>query len=390
MTLLEKELLTLGLLLLLALAAEAAGRHTRLPRISLLVMLGFILGPGLLGIIDPRANASFGFVAIFALSMVGFLVGGKLSVKLFRHSGPVILWISLVQVVVTCTVVGVGLFLLSFPMETALLLAAVAAATDPAATMDAIRQTKAHGRFTEVLTGVVAIDDAWGLIAFSLAVTAVQFLQASTLDNGMLLHALADLAMAMLLGLGLGLPMAYLSGRIRKGQPTLMEAAGMVLVCAGMAGWLGVSHLLASVVMGITVTNLARHHTRPFHAVEEIEWPFIALFFLFSGAYLTLDSLAPMAGLAAAYICLRLSGRLAGGPLAGVFQAQGNRELHWMGAAMLPQAGVAMAMAFEASSLYPDLADTLLPVVIAATVLFELVGPMVSVWVLRQTGQTKR
>lgn len=384
MLMLEQELLVLGLLLLLALAAEAVGRHSRLPRISLLVVLGFVLGPAALGIIDPRANASFGFVAVFALSMVGFLVGGKLSVRLFKHSGLLILWISLVQVLVTFIVVGAGLLIFSFPVEIALLMAAVATATDPAATLDAIRQSRATGEFADILTGVVAIDDAWGLIIFSLALIMVQFFGGSAVDNGALLHAAGQLVLSLLLGVGLGLPMAYLSGRIRKGQPTLMEASGMVLVCAGLAGWLGASHLLASVVMGITVTNFARHHTRPFHAVEEIEWPFLALFFIFSGAYLTLDSLLPVAGLLVAYLCLRVAGRLLGGSLAILPRGLGNSDLAWIGAAMLPQAGVAMAMAFEASSLYPELVNTLLPVVIAATVLFELFGPIITERVLRR------
>lgn len=217
---LEQELLVLGLLLLLALAAEAVGRHSRLPRISLLVVLGFVLGPAALGIIDPRANASFGFVAVFALSMVGFLVGGKLSVRLFKHSGLLILWISLVQVLVTFIVVGAGLLIFSFPVEIALLMAAVATATDPAATLDAIRQSRATGEFADILTGVVAIDDAWGLIIFSLALIMVQFFGGSAVDNGALLHAAGQLVLSLLLGVGLGLPMAYLSGRIRKGQPT--------------------------------------------------------------------------------------------------------------------------------------------------------------------------
>jgi Kef-type K+ transport system membrane component KefB len=130
------------------------------------------------------------------------------------------------------------------------------------------------------------------------------------------------------------------------------------------------------------VTNLARHHTRPFHAVEEIEWPFLAIFFIFSGAYLTLDALDLVAVLLLSYMALRVSGRVLAGVLIGWTGRSDDAVYRWMGAAMLPQAGVAMAMSFQAVSLYPELLHSLLPMVIAATVFFELVGPIMTRLVL--------
>ena len=190
---------------------------------------------------------------------------------------------------------------------------------------------------------------------------------------------------AIALGVALGLPMALLSGRIKKGQPTLMEATGMVMVCAGLALALHVSYLLACVAMGITVTNLARHHKRPFHAVEEIEWPFLALFFLFSGAYLTAEALGAAGLLLAAYLSLRIFGRVSGGWLTSFGAGDDASFSRWMGVAMLPQAGVAMAMAFQASALFPSLRDSLLPTVIAATAVFEFIGPLATRWALSRT-----
>jgi Kef-type K+ transport system membrane component KefB len=268
-----------------------------------------------------------------------------------------------------------------------LLLGAIATATDPAATLDAIRESGRESRFADVLTGVVAIDDAWGLIMFSVALMIIQVLTLATVDNGVLIHIIGELFGAILLGVALGLPLAILSGRIRLGQPTLMEAIGMVMLCAGIAQWLSLSHLLSCVVMGVTVTNLARHHTRPFHAVEEIEWPFLAIFFIFSGAYLTLDALGSIGVLLFSYIVLRLLGRLLGGLVVGWTGGANVSVYRWTGAAMLPQAGVAMAMTFQAVSIYPDLRNTLLPMVVAATVLFELVGPILTRMVLVRLPQ---
>lgn len=382
------ELITLGGLMLLALLAEALGRHTRLPRISLLILLGFLLGPSVAGVLDPRSARSFEFVSVLALSMVGFLVGGKLSADVLRRLGKVILWVSLWEALVTYAVVALGLALLGVALEPALLLAAIATATDPAATFEAIREMRRRNAFADVLAGVVAVDDAWGLILFSLTVLALRAVnaeEAGTPAVEILGETAVELFGAVMLGGALGLPMALLSGRIRRGEPTLLEALGMVLLCAGLAQWLHLSHLLACVALGATVVNRARHHRRPFHAVEEIEWPFLALFFIFCGAYMTVDALTGVGGLLLAYLTMRVAGRLLGGALAALPAWVDSGLSRWMGLALLPQAGVALAMAFVAVELYPGLEGQLLPVVIAATVLFELVGPLVSRAVLARS-----
>lgn len=93
----------------------------------------------------------------------------------------------------------------------------------------------------------------------------------------------------MILGVLLGFPAAYLTGRIRTGRPMLMEALGLVFLCGGIAIWLDVSFLIASIVMGAVVANFARHHEYPFHEIENIEWPFMTIFFVLAGASLELD-----------------------------------------------------------------------------------------------------
>ena len=95
---------------------------------------------------------------------------------------------------------------------------------------------------------------------------------------------------AIILGVLIGLPAAYLTGRIKSGQPMLIEALGIVFVCGGLAIMFDVSFLIASMVMGAVITNLARHHEYPFHAIEGIEWPFMVIFFVLAGASIELGA----------------------------------------------------------------------------------------------------
>lgn len=380
-------LLTLGGLFLVGLVTDLLGRRTPLPRVTLLLCFGFLAGPSGFDVLPDPDAAWLPAVADVALVMVGFLLGGSLTVADLREHGRDVLWISVAEVVVTAAVVFAGLVALGVGPAEALLFGAIATSTDPAATADVARELRSQGRFTRTLLGVVAIDDAWGLVVFSLLLAAAQALagHGSPLDE--LLRGGRELAGAVLLGAALGVPMAYLTGRIRPGEPTLVEALGMVLLCGGLALWLEVSFLLAAMVLGAIVANLARHHSRPFHAIEGIEWPFMIVFFVLAGASLRLDSVKDVAWLLAAYVVLRLAGRLLGSWLGGAASGAAPATRRWMGAALVPQAGIAVGTALVASRELPELGRQIVPVAVAAIVVFEGLGPVLTRLALVRTGE---
>ena len=72
-----KILLALGGVLLLGVATDAIGRRTILPRVTLLLIFGFVIGPGYLNLLPEGFVDSFDLVATIALTMVGFLLGGQ-------------------------------------------------------------------------------------------------------------------------------------------------------------------------------------------------------------------------------------------------------------------------------------------------------------------------
>ena len=384
-----KTLITLGVLLLLGLATDVIGRRTRLPRVTLLLIFGFAIGPAGLGFLCPNEEKWFSVVANMALIMIGFLLGEKFTLSSLRQHGKLVLWLSVAEVVVTALVVLVGLLLIGLQMDIALLLAGISTATDPAATTDVVHETKADGVFTRTMLGIVAVDDAWGLIVFSLMLTAAQVFSGQGDSITPLLTGAWELGGALLVGIGLGIPMAYLTGRIRPGEPTLVEALGVVFLCGGIAIWLEVSFLLASMVLGCVVANLARHHIRAFHAIEGIEWPFMILFFVLAGASHHTETLYQIGFVGSAYIILRIIGRLLGAWTGGALSHAEPLMRRWMGMALMPQAGVALGMALVAMQRRPDIGEIILPVVIASTVLFELVGPVLTRTGLIHVGEVR-
>lgn len=381
-------LLFLGFVFLVGLAAELLGRRTPLPRVTLLIIVGVILGPSLLGWLKPVGTQWFTLVSQVALTMVGFLLGGHLNRRTLKRHGSDVLVLSLMIVCFTAVLVAVAVWLLTDDFGLSLLLGALATATAPAATTDVVRESGAEGPFTDTLLGVVAVDDAWGVLTFSLFMAA-----AAMLDGGdgmsALSHGVWDIGGAVLLGVIIGVPAAYATGRVAPGDPTLAEALGLVFLCLGAARWLEVSFLLAAVVMGAVVANLARHHDRPFHAIENIQWPFMIVFFLLAGAALELNILSTVGWLGITFIIARIVGRLLGASAWARWRAKPQETSHWMGLALLPQAGVAVGMALMAAQRFPERADVIMSIVLASTVVFEIVGPAMTRLALRRAKEAE-
>jgi len=384
-----RTLITLGIVLLLGLVTDAIGQRTRLPRVTLLLIFGFVIGPAGFNFLSPDEEKWFSIVTDMALIMIGFLLGEKFTLPFLRQNGKLVLLISVAEAIITAIVVLIGLLLLGLPKDMAFLLAGIATATDPAAITDVVHETRAEGEFTRAMLGIVAVDDAWGLIVFSIMLTIVQTFDGQSGTTGPLLGGVWELGGALLVGIALGIPMAYVTGRIRPGEPSLVEALGAVFLCGGIAIWLKVSFLLASMVLGCVVANLARHHIRPFHAIEGIEWPFMILFFVLAGASLQFETLFQIGLVGSAYIIFRILGRLLGGWTGGAITKAKPLMRRWIGMVLMPQAGVALGMALVAIEHRPDLGEIILPVVIASTVLFELIGPVLTRIGISHVGEVR-
>ncbi|MGB3277593.1 MAG: cation:proton antiporter [Pseudorhodobacter sp.] len=369
--------IAIGALFLAGLVIDAVGRRTNLPRVTLLILLGVVAGPPVLDVLPDALAGTDGVFTPTALTMVAFLLGGQLTKERLRTHGREILLLSLSVVIVSVAFVAIGLVLAGVALPLALLLAAASAATEPAATRDVIRSSGQTGRFSTNLSGIVAIDDAWGILVFSLMLTLAGILTDNVID-GRLYDGLLEAGGAITLGLVIGGPAAFLTGRLKPGEPTLIEALGIVFLCAGLALYFKFSFLLTGMVAGMVIVNLASHHDRPFHEIERIEWPFMLLLFVMAGAALEIRHVVGIGFVGVAYIVLRFAARLLGGWIGAHFAGLSGREGLLTGLALMPQAGVAIGMALVASERFPEYAEILLAVTISSTIIFEAIGPILT------------
>ncbi|MGM0631802.1 MAG: cation:proton antiporter [Pseudomonadota bacterium] len=372
-------LVFLGVILACSILADIVANRTRIPRISLLVLLGVGIAvvrqlwlsepPELL----PQVRQP---LIELALVMVAFLLGGEFTSERIRNlAGPATVF-SLSVALVSALLVAVGLSVVGFPLVVSLALAAIAVATDPAGVVESIQGDAVHSESGRLLVAAVAVDDAWGVIFFGLSMALLGWTTEVGGNGAEILSTVWELGGAVVLGVAVGFPGAWLTGRLEPGEPTRAEAFALILLLAGLSSLLGVSELLASMVAGVIIVNRAEHHQRSFSEIERIKWPFLVFFFVLSGASLDLTALSSGLLLVSLYIGLRLSGRYLGG-LLGARLIRSQRSVRGgLGLAMTPQAGVAIGMALLASERFPDHGTALMTVVVTSTVIFELIGPL--------------
>jgi Kef-type K+ transport system membrane component KefB len=208
-------------------------------------------------------------------------------------------------------------------------------------------------------------------------------------DGGaeVVLRALRELGGAVAIGAGIGIPAAFLTSRLRAGEPVQAEALGIVFLCAGLAIWLDSSFLLAGMIAGAAMANFGSSDPRPFREIERFEWPFMVLFFVLAGASLNIDALLQIGVVGIVYVLARTVARFFGGWLGSTLSRAPGHHRFWMGCALLPQAGVAIGMALVAANHFPAMAQTILAVAIGTTIIFELIGPILTRTALYRVGE---
>lgn len=369
-------LLTVSGMLLLGLLTSTIGRRSFLPRVTLLLLFGVLIGENGFNLIPAVFTDWFELIANVALLMVGFLLGGQLTRKSLARATGEVFWISAVAALVTAGIVAAVLVLVGAPLGLAILLGCIASATDAAAVLDVVSEMGRKTRFGRVLLAIVALDDVWALMLFSGGVALVTSMAGAEGGGSFLAAAGREIGGALALGLLIGYPGAFLTGRVRNGEPILSEALGLVLLCGGLALWLEVSYLIAAMTMGAVIANTAQHHKHPFHAIEGIEQPFLVVFFVLAGASLDFDGVRSLGILGVAYLLSRMLGKFVGAWLGGIPAGASAPTQRWMGAALMPQAGVAMGMALVAANHFPEYRQQLLAMTITSTVVFEIIGPV--------------
>lgn len=383
-----------------------------LPAVTAYLVAGLLLGPYCLGALGIKGVGfqtlgqveGMSILTQTALGFIAFSMGSEFRLHQLKNMGSKAVCIGIVQAVITTLLVDgvlIGLHFL-FPrvisLPAALVLGAIAAATAPAATLMVVRQYKADGPLTRLLMLVVAIDDAVGLLLFSVSFGIASALESGTVN---LLGVVVEPLLEILLSIGLGAVMGLLMDRVehlfhsRSKRMTLSVAFVMLTVGLSMLKFsIGPVHcsfslLLMCMMTGTVFCNVCDTSQELMERVERWTAPMNVLFFVISGAELDLQVLASPATLliGGLYIISRSAGKYFGARESCRLSKCTPAVTKHLGITLLPQAGVALGMALTATALTDG--TLVRNVVLFSVLVYELVGPALTKRSLMLAGEIK-
>ena len=383
-----------------------------LPAVTAYLVAGLLLGPFALGRLNiPGLGFQtleqvelMGIVTQTALGFIAFTIGNEFRLSQLKAMGSSAIIIGILQAVITTIVVDIVLIALHlcFPeiisISCTITLGAIASATAPAATLMVVRQYKADGPLTRLLMLVVAIDDAVGLLLFS-----VSFGIATALAHGQVsvLAVVVEPILEIVLSLGLGSLMGWLLNWVEQffhsRSKRMTISVAFVLLTVGLSSvtfevgsvHCGFSLLLVSMMTGTIFCNICATSEELMERVDNWVMPLNVLFFVISGAELDLEILSHPVTIIVGiiYILARSAGKYYGAAISCKLTKQSKPITDNLGITLLPQAGVALGMALTAATL-PDgaLARN---VVLFAVLVYELIGPALTKRSLLAVGEIK-
>ena len=262
-----------------------------------------------------------------------------------------------------------------------LFLGVIAIATAPAAPLLVVREIEAAGPVTDAVVTLIGLNNLTAILFFNLA---FYFLLQPDAGAG----ALAErLLLPVAIGGAGGLLMSLWSQRLEAVSERQVLVLGGAIGVAGLCRLLEIDMLLGCFTCGAVLANSAPRAEELLAALKQKDYVFYVIFFVQAGAALHLELLAHIGLLGAAYVLLRLVGKLLGahwGARWGGFSAE---HVRWTGTALLAQAGVAIGMATTLRASWDAGGQLVETVVLGAVVVFEIIGPVAARLGLMRSGE---
>jgi Kef-type K+ transport system membrane component KefB len=401
----ETQLVLVALLTVAGLYFGKIARKVKLPSLIGYMMLGVVLGVSCLNVLGEESLEHLKFITEMSLGFVAFAIGSELNLKSLGKQGSGIISIILCESFGAFLVVFVGIYAITGDLPLALMFAAIAPASAPAGTVAVIHEYKAKGSLTKVLYAVVGFDDALAIGIYAVA---------AALARGMLSREVGaetagfqvaffgvvqEIGLSLLVGVGIGLAFSALVARLRSNAEVFVLVFGAVAAGVGLSLYLHTSLILTNMVIGFILSNLRREEEvrRVMQPVSQFMPLIFVLFFGLAGSHLNLRMLPSLGLVGVAYILCRTFGLMAGSRLGAVIGGAEDKIRKYVGLGILSQAGVAIGLALITKEQFAALhlkhasiiGSVLITTVTATSIVFEIVGPLLTKIALQKAGEIK-
>lgn len=385
----------IGLALAIGLIGGKLAKLVKLPSVSGYLIAGLFVGPTLFGnyaILSFDELKNLTFISELALAFIAFSIGSEFVVKDLAKYGKKVFIITIAEVLGAIILVFCLMyFVVGKPFAFSIVIAAMSAATAPAATLLVIRQYKAYGPVTKTLLSVVALDDVVGIIAFGVALSLAKMSigdEAITFSK-IILGPIIEIFGSLLLGFILGFILTFVAKKQREHNKDNLQIFSIIAILLGIgfSNLLNLSPLLTNIAIGMTLVNLMKKSIYVFNSVNDFVAPFYVLFFTFAGASLDLKVLLSVGIIGIAYIFARGFGKYLGAFLGGKLAKAEKEVTKFLGLGLLPQGGISIGLSVIVASQLPEYAAIINTIIMFSVLVYETTGPIFSKLAISLSGE---
>jgi Kef-type K+ transport system membrane component KefB/CBS domain-containing protein len=364
------------------------------PQVVGYIVIGVLIGESGFRLVEQADVLALRPFNLFALGLIGFLVGGELHGSIFKKYGRQFTAILLGEGLAAFFLVGLTSTLIVFAvchnwvmaLAAGTVFGAIASATDPASTIDVLWEYRTAGVLTTAIIAIVALDDALAMTLYAIGTSAAQMLTAGGADLGRELTKVAvELFGSVLLGVAAGFLLNLILRFLPQKERRLGLALGVILLTISAAVLFHMDVILATMSIGILLTNIAPRRSKElFEVIRSFSSPIYILFFVLVGARLGIRNMpAWIWALVAVYVVMRSLGKWLGSYWGGRVSKADPSVCRYMGLSLFAQGGVAVGLSIMASQHLQNimvtgsmsLGDMIIFTVTATTLVVQLVGP---------------
>ena len=380
--------ISLGLLLAAGVFGGMIAGSIGLPRVTLFILMGLLLGPSAFDWIPHEHLHELKPVQNLALAIVLLQIGSRFTLVSFRRIMRAAVPLSVGELVCTFGFVVLGTSLIGETIEAALLLGGLALATAPATTIVVLQDYDSDGPVTAYTYLLVALNNLVAIVAFEvLFVTASLIGGSGEIDISHRLQWLAlDLAGSISLGAFAGIVASFVETRLGDRQRNLAIIA-IALLLLGFCEKTGMPYLLAFLAMGVSLANTSPKAKDIVTGLSPISSLLYVLFFVAAGAELNLLALQAVGAIGVAYILMRCLGKYVGVRAVAWMRGEPQSVQKWLGTTLIAQAGAAIGLVQIAAARDPELGNHLKTIIVGTVVFFEVVGPLLTRLAIVRAGE---
>jgi Kef-type K+ transport system membrane component KefB len=397
---LRDSLAIVGLAILIGYVTGKLVGRFKIPAVAGYVIIGVILGQSILNIVNQEILSRLGVVSDLSLGLIAIMIGGELRLGNLRKLSRSLFPIVFLEAAGALILVTAMIQLLFHDWALSFILGAISSATAPTATYVVIREVRASGIFTNTLLAIVAIDDAFALIIYGFAsAVSKAMLTAFDLDSikEVVIISAREIMGALLLGVTAGAVVGPWLRRIRTRESVFTVISGIILVIIGLSNQFHLSSLLANMALGVMITNIAPISSkRVFDTIGTLSPPIFTAFFVIAGAYLRIDLVPSLGLLGFVYLMARIIGKTSGASLGAVIVKAPSSVKKYIGFGLISQVGVAIGLSLIVAKEFTPLGDAgktlavnVINVLLATTIVTEIIGPILTKYALIKAGEAK-